>query len=279
LPKIGRDDRYIPASTTVSMAPDISGDFICDGTLDEVQIHLAIDYVASLGGGSITILQGDYDAVVVLDEDEVIIQGVGDATYIDGNTRGHAFSVTGARGVIKDLQVSTTGGATNNFDGVNVTGADCVVENIWVSDSDRHGVYVNAPGGKVRGNLIESVDDNSVGVGALGDGTIISGNDIDTAGADTILIDVDAENCVVEGNKITGWTGEAIDDNSLTSSIGNDNWAGAGSYEIQTGVIAEPTVTAGGVWEGRVIQVENSDEARYFTWVYKNAGWRGVEVL
>jgi len=239
----------------------------------------AVDYVGVLGGGSISVEAMTYTGILVVDEDEVEVYGQGWDTYISGAAAGHAIAVSGARCIITDLRVSTTGGATNNFDGVNVTGSDCTVDRIWVSDSDRHGVFVNGAGGKIQHNLIESVDDNGVSIGATGDSTIVSNNEIDTTGADGILVDADGENCVVNGNKITAWTGEAIDDNSLTSSVGNDNWAGAGSYQVQTGVIAEPTVTAGGAWEGRIIQVENSDEARYFQWTYKNAGWRGVESL
>lgn len=260
----------------------------------------AIDYVGTLGGGSISLEAMTFTGVLVVDEDEVEVYGQGWDTYINGATTGDAIDVSGDRCVIRDLQCGTTAGGANDYDGIAISGTDCLIDNVFVNgsdarcihvangytritncylyDSDLENVYANSPS-IITGNELEQSGTYGVRIGASGDATVVSNNVIVTTGNDGVLIDADAENCVVDGNHITGWTGEAIDDDSLTSSIGNDNWAGGGSYQIQTGIIAEPTVTAGGAWEGRIIQVENSDEARYFQWCYKNGGWRGVEYL
>lgn len=49
------------ATITVSQDPDYSGDFVCDGAADEVEIQAAIDYVQALGGGIVFIQQGEYE--------------------------------------------------------------------------------------------------------------------------------------------------------------------------------------------------------------------------
>lgn len=239
----------------------------------------AVDYVGTLGGGSISLEAMTFTGILVVDEDDVEVYGQGWDTIINGGVEGHAISVTGTNCVLRDLQCGTTAGGGQAYDGINSTGSYLLIDNVFVNGSDDDGINLGSASNRVVHCYIYNTDGEGIVTTAAGDGAVISNNLISTTGGDGLAINASSENCVVEGNYITGWNGEAIDDDSLTSSIGNDNWAGAGSYEVQTGVIAEPTVTAGGAWEGRVIQVENSDEARYFTWVYKNAGWRAVEVL
>jgi hypothetical protein len=201
--------------------------FVTDGVADNVQIDAAINYVDGLGGGSVELERGIFTlaATVTMDENDIELKGQGWDTYLSGAAVATAVTVSGSRCQVKDLRVATTGGATNNFDGISITGADCIVERVWVSDSDRHGILVNGPTARIQHNQIDSVDDNFVSIGALGDGSIVSNNDMDTSGDDGILIDADAENCHVSDNRIVSWTNEPVDDNSGTSTVEN-NWAG-----------------------------------------------------
>jgi len=239
-----------------------------------------VDYVATLGGGSISLEAMTFDGRLIVDEDEVEVFGQGWDTIINETVEtGNAIYVTGDRCVIRDLQCGTTAGGGNLFNGIESTGEDLLVDNVFVNGSDDVGILLGGPRNKVTNCYVYDADAYGIGVGDTGDGSIISNNIIHQSGDDGILINGPAENCVVEGNVITGWVNEAIDDDSGTASIGDDNWAGAGSYETQTGIIAVPIVTAGGSWQGRTIEVYNSDEERYFAWTYNDAKYRGVEYL
>lgn len=50
-------------------------------------------------------------------------------------------------------------------------------------------------------------------------------------------------------------------------------------YELQTGIIAEPAITARG--NGHIVVIYNSTEGRTFKWVRVNANseWMGSELL
>lgn len=245
----------------------------------KLTIEAACAYAGALGGGSVHLQEGTYTANVVIDEDEILLEGEGWNTIIDGAALGNAVTVSGDRCSIIDLQVTTPAGGGNLFNGIDSTGDDLLIDGVFVNESDDIGIMLNAPRNRVNDCYIFDPDFQGVYIDTLGDGSIVSNNVIWQSGDDGITIDVDGENCVINGNVITGWVNEAIDDNSGTASIGDDNWAGAGSYETQTGIIAVPIVTAGGSWQGRTIEVYNSDEERYFAWTYNDGGFRGVEYL
>jgi len=54
------------ALAIVSRDPDLSGNFVCDGVADNVQIQQAIDSVNSLGGGQVYIKEGTYDIAAAI---------------------------------------------------------------------------------------------------------------------------------------------------------------------------------------------------------------------
>lgn len=60
----GNSQRLANRSNIVTVASSTwtgQADYFCDGTNDEVEIQAAIDYIDSLGGGCVYILQGDYN--------------------------------------------------------------------------------------------------------------------------------------------------------------------------------------------------------------------------
>jgi len=258
----------------------------------------AVDYVGGLGGGSISLEAMTYTGILVVDEDEVEVFGQGWDTFINGSTEGHAITVSGDRCVIRDLQCGTTAGGGNNYDGISITGTHNKIENVFINGADRHGIGTsaaavnskifncriydpdgvgidgNAPQIIVNHNEIKQTGSSGIICWDTADESIVCNNIIDTTGADSIFIHGDALNCVVEGNFLTDWTGEAIDSNTLTTAIGNDNWAGAGTAQTIAGPgWTDPVVTAGGVWAGRMIQVFNTGAAEYRSYVYLNGGW------
>ena len=58
-----------------------------------------------------------------------------------------------------------------------------------------------------------------------------------------------------------------------------EQYGGISDYELQTGIIGEPTTTSRG--NGHTVTVYNSDEGRTFQWIRVNADsdWMGVELL
>lgn len=138
-------------------------------------------------------------------------------------------------------------GGGNDYDALNSTGDSLHVVHIYVSESDRwgislengsnynmccnslivsadtDGILVNGPQSRVEGNRVFSAGRYGIQFYNLGDDSVGTGNVIHTTGNDGIYIHADAENCVVDGNRITNWTNEAIDDDSGTSIIGDND--------------------------------------------------------
>lgn len=77
--KVAYENKGSMAPTvTVSRIPNYSGNYVCDGTADDVQIQAAIDYVDELGGGKIFIGSGIYEITSRLnftDKRDLIFEG------------------------------------------------------------------------------------------------------------------------------------------------------------------------------------------------------------
>ncbi len=182
-------------------------------------IALAVTYVGA-SGGWIEVPAGTWNEAVVLNA-SITFSGQSWDTIINGGTTGHAINVNGAdRVTIQNLRVSTTFDATNPFDGINTTGADTTILNVFCVESDRHGFQINGPRARVDHCRITTVNDVGIDLATLGDNSDITGTIIDACGAEGILIDINCEDCVVVANRCIG---EAITDNSGTSTVGNND--------------------------------------------------------
>ena len=91
-------------TVTVSREPDRSGNYVCDGTADDVQLQLARDYLVALGGGELVILGGTYnvDSETVILTDDISIRGVGAATIITPTGAFTTFRVGAAGTLVRD---------------------------------------------------------------------------------------------------------------------------------------------------------------------------------
>jgi hypothetical protein len=199
-----------------------------------------------LGGtGWIFIPVGTWSENVTFSDDDIIVFGAGWGTIVDGAAAGHPFSLTGDRIVVRDLQCKTTAGGGNNLDGIQFWGEDCKAINVYVSSSDRYGmyavaganrtdiisclitgadsrgIYVNAPYTRVTQSTTLNCSDGIYGIGG-GDNSVFVDNIIVDPTNRGIVIDTNQEDCIVDGNKITGFGIEAILDNSGTSTIGDN---------------------------------------------------------
>jgi hypothetical protein len=199
------------------------------------------------GDGWVYVPAGTWSENLSLDEDNVVLFGSGWGSIIDGGTSGHAIDLRGTGNTIRDLQVKTTAGGGTGYDAVYAPlSTRATIDHVYVSESDDVGIltgadtlvcgntYVTGTDGRailadarvrIEGVLIYDSGSYGIYMANDGDDSVIVGNTIDTTGNDGIYIHGDAENCIVGGNRITNWTGEAIDDNSGTSTIGDNETA------------------------------------------------------
>lgn len=207
-------------------------------------IQAAIDDLA--GSGWIYVPSGTFNEAILISNNDVILFGAGWSTIINGGTTGHAIEVTGDRCVIRDLECKTTIGGGRAFDGIRTNGDNTIIEDVFVNGSDQFCVVIgtSAPNSYIKNSLLIAPDDTCISIGSSGaifsnnicknagifgvrvtssgDNAVIDSNLIDTTGDDGVNIDTNGENCIVDGNRITNWTNEAIDDNSGTSTIGDN---------------------------------------------------------
>jgi len=198
------------------------------------------------GDGWVFVPTGTWSEALTIANNNVILFGAGWGSIIDGGVTGHAINVTGDNCIVRDLQCKTTPAGGNNYVGVRVTENHASIERVYVSQSDYLGIYLVAGGFDhvVRDCVVDNIDDSGVYIygrtickgneinncGAwgvvvrgTGDNSIFNDNFIDTTGDDGIYLLADADNCVVDGNRVTNWTNEGIDDDSGTSVIGDND--------------------------------------------------------
>jgi len=196
--------------------------WLVDGSGDETEIEAALNFAFTLGGGIVLLEPGTYNATVTIDENDVKLVGNGWGTIIDGGIRGHAISVTGNNVMVEDLQCKTTAGGGNAYDALRISGTHTTASKVYVSESDSQGINILNSWTMIEHCFVYDADVYGIVTGSGGDNSSIIDNQIDTSGNDGIHIHADSEDCLVDGNRITGWTGEAIDDDSGTSTVGDN---------------------------------------------------------
>lgn len=100
-------------TVSVSASDDVhSGDYVCDGTNDQVEINAALTYVSGLGGGSVVCLQGAYAlAATVNVPANCTLKGVGWGTIFNYDAGGNCITITGDNAKVRDLKVDIEAGA------------------------------------------------------------------------------------------------------------------------------------------------------------------------
>ena len=241
------DDNNAAPTTNTVVDNNCGGDVYNSKGCGFATVQESITQLA--GNGWIEVPEGTFAEALTIPDNNVILKGKGWGSIIDGALVGHAVNITGDYCVVQDIQVFTTPGGTNAYDGIIANGAlETRIINVFVNGSDRHCVSVTGASG---GTIIEKCylfdpDDDGANIGAqvtvseckittsgafgiqvtaTGDNSVLVDNFIDTTGDDGIVIDAAGENCVVSNNNITGWTNEPVDDDSATSLVA-DNWAG-----------------------------------------------------
>ena len=213
----------------------------CFGTIGQAVTHLAS------AGGFVEVPVGVFSEQVNINEAGITLRGRGDASVIIFNTSGNGgYAIWVHSGAhftnIRDLQVATLTSGTDairfsgvNFcrvynveideavrDGISAIGSDnLIVEESQVTFCTRNGILLSGgcSGAIIGKNFIELCSGHAVQV-ADGGGIIINSNFIDRTWDDGILLS-GSDNTVV-GNRIANWTNEAVDDNSVGSTVANN---------------------------------------------------------
>jgi hypothetical protein len=198
------------------------------------------------GHKRILIRKGTYGPFSI-DQDFCFIQGEGSDTIIDGSTVAHAIEVSKSRTTICNLQVKTTPGGGNGYDGIkDNSGGFNLYERIWCTESDdcvfeidasaagstindcimyssidSYKVYSNSSWTTITGCYIGNAGSNGVYLDGSADNSIIIGNRFNANTSYDVNITANAENCIVVANRCTGSGG--ILDSSGTSVVANND--------------------------------------------------------
>lgn len=196
-----------------------------DYATDKACIEAASAYAGAMtSDGVVHIEPGTYTGAMVLDEANVTWEGEGwNCTVINSGNDGHGISVTGNVCKLRDLQARNDATGGDLHDGINITGDNVHLHQVMVGESDRYGILVDGPECVISHCYVTNIAEHGVVFFGLGDDSILSDSHINGTGGDGVLITDNAEDCVVDGNRITNWVGEGIDDNSGTSTIGDND--------------------------------------------------------
>ena len=153
----------------------------------------------------IMVKAGDYpvSAAVLLDQDDVRIEGAGRSTRIRATGSTECFSITGDRNWIGHLSVENLpggGGGGNNALHFSGAAVDNTVFGVWVRDSDDKGLSSNGPRNRFIACTVESADGDCVNFGTTGDNGLAVANHLKAGGGDAVEVTTNAENSLVVGN-------------------------------------------------------------------------------
>ena len=191
---------------------------------DQIIINAAIVYVNGLGGGSVFVDEGTYTlganvAVLAL----VYLYGSGCATILTiPAATDDCIEVNGVTDwKIAFMTLLGTGAGANDV--IMLTNADDgEIFSVHITDSGQDGISLFAASDHVN------IHDNNImgcaryGINNRSDDNHFIGNRIDTTGDDGIFLQAGGTNCICALNRISGWTGEAIDNNEPSSEVAHN---------------------------------------------------------
>jgi len=235
--------RYVMAGRGVVVDKSGRGDFMT--------VQDAVDYYVGRGvAGRIYIRAGTYYEKVVITNvvgsKKLIIEGESWDTLIDGTGTGtFAIENYATDALFKNLSIKTTGGEGADDTALQFqnSGTYASCDNILIQGSDNNGISCASSWGfanncDIQGTIdssgirlgisnwiitscrVQSAGADGIHATNSGSNTIMVANQIANTGTDAIELNATAENCVVVANRTNG---EAIDDNSGTSTVTGNN--------------------------------------------------------
>ena len=199
------------------------------------------------GGGRVWIRNGTYYETISTNanHDNLVIEGESWDTVIDGGTtNAYTCDINGDYCTIQNIQVKNTAGAGNNAFAVFLDGDHGLAQNVFVSSSDKEGIYgdgsdwrvlnclatncdsrgiyFEAQWGKCIGNTVTGCSDDGIRVGGA-DNSIYIGNKVTNCGAWGIIIYSFSDNIICTGNRVSGNTSGQISNSSTNSVVANND--------------------------------------------------------
>ncbi len=160
----------MPCTVMVSRDPDRSGNFVCDGTADDVEIQAAITYT-SIIGGEVKLLQGQFNisTPITIGSRCVYLSGTGPASILrlSNGVNDHVIKIgTAHRLHLHNFAIDgNKDNNTGNIDGIHTTGPvdtsdDAIwtelgiskpdgarhfgrIDKLWIYNVRRHGMYID----------------------------------------------------------------------------------------------------------------------------------------
>lgn len=126
---------HVRPTATATVAKSEPADYVTTNYgSDDACIQAAIDYVNSLGGGSVLIREGTYTiSNIVTLQSNIHIVGVGDKTIIQSNKTGDLFSATSESNIyISDMQIDGNSNASSPIALYTSTGIK--LSNLYIHD-------------------------------------------------------------------------------------------------------------------------------------------------
>jgi len=163
----------LATTVTVSRAPDLSGNFVCDGAADDVEINEALGYVNTLGGGRVVLKQGTFTlaASIIFPGNNIWLRGMGRSTFIDGDaltTGNHAIELVTVTGcAVKKLAIQTQDGGGKSCHCIFIDD-DCsnlTIHDVTIVNGDSDGIHIagtNTTDIHIRGLRVNDIDDNGI---------------------------------------------------------------------------------------------------------------------
>ena len=237
----GKTANYSDAGTgTTSEKNSCGGNIFNSKGCGFATVQAAIDDQA--GGGIVHVPAGTYNEALTITNANLILEGDGRGTIINGGATGHAIYVNGVDDcVVRDLQAETDKAGGNAYDGIRINSADRTkVENVYVNGSDNHGILITGSSTDVEvvGCYVYDPDLNGIIIDAGSVRAKIIHNTVD--GSDSHCIYTFANNGHFEGNTV--FTAAAINGFYLT---------GAARRNIVKGNMIGPVGSFGIAVEGR----------------------------
>ena len=191
---------------------------------DQVIINAACVYVNGLGGGSVFIEEGTYTLGASVDlQNYVYLYGAGLGVILTiPAATDDCVDTNGAIGFkLAFMRIRTTGVGAN--DGILVNGGGGgEIFGVFVDVSGQDGISISATAAdmKIHDNFIGTI--TRYGINNQGDDCQIQDNRINGTGNDGIWLQAAGTNNIVTGNRIDGWTGEAIDNDAPSNEVAHN---------------------------------------------------------
>lgn len=216
------EESNVPRSTSGSLVPQGLADVVGNGEVlaDDGNIYTSVQTAVDNASGWVFVGPGTFSETVSVTTAGLTIEGSGYDTLIDATTT-TAVSSSGTTDVtFRNFSISSqnvdgnfaraldlgSGGTANEIivrdsenEGID-PGSDCTVINCRVENTGSDAIRVTGTGNIISNCIVVNAGADSIDI--KDDDNIVSGNIVNDGGGSGILLDSNADDCVVGGNRI-----------------------------------------------------------------------------